>query len=166
MKIHVMGGEKTGKTSIVTQMADEAVETKFLPRRHDILHKTIRSSLGKEIDTEIIDTCGGLDYVESKGRNADGFIVCFSLSNGYTLDDLEKCIKSAKKHQNGDNFVCVVCGNKSDICDSPELQLNERLNSIVSKYGAKFTKTSAFDKESVENAFRLVVDMAIEKNSV
>ena len=154
IKIIVLGSSKVGKTSILKRYFKNEFDESFL------------STIGIEFTTQYFkfdDEKIRVDYVDTAGqetfraisanyiKKADGVILIFDITERSSFDLINMWIDEINKHNNINNIGKILLGNKIDLEDQREVQIDEGEN-LASSIKCKYMEVSAKTGENVTNA--------------
>ncbi|XP_061474108.1 ras-related protein Rab-43 isoform X2 [Rhineura floridana] len=158
-KLVLIGDASVGKTCLVQRFKTGA----FAERQGntigvDFTMKSLEIQ-GKRV--KIWDTAGQERFrtiTQSYYRSANGAILAYDISQRGSFQSIPRWIEDVRKYA-GSNIVQLLIGNKSDLSDLREVQLEEA-QSLAEHYDITCAiETSAKDSSNVEEAF---VKMATE----
>lgn len=168
LKVVILGDSNVGKTSLMNQ---------FVSKKFSRIHKaTIGADfLIKEFEADdylitmqIWDTAGQ-ERFQSLGaqfyRGADACMFVFDLTNGKSLESLITWREEFLAHSNpqdGDDFPCIVMGNKYDLFDEREVT-NRQMAEVCHRMKVDSLEVSAKDGTNVEEAFQQVARKVIKR---
>jgi Ras-related protein Rab-1A len=154
MKIIVLGSSKVGKTSVLKRYFKNEFDESFL------------STIGIEFTTQYFkfdDEKIRVDYVDTAGqetfraisanyiKKADGVILIFDITERSSFDLINMWIDEINKHNNINNIGKILLGNKIDLEDQREVQIDEGEN-LASSIKCKYMEVSAKTGDNVTNA--------------
>uniref|UniRef100_G1KNA1 Ras-related protein Rab-43 n=1 Tax=Anolis carolinensis TaxID=28377 RepID=G1KNA1_ANOCA len=160
-KLVLIGDASVGKTCLVQRFKTGA----FAERQGntigvDFTMKSLEIQ-GKRVKLQIWDTAGQERFrtiTQSYYRSANGAILAYDISKRSSFQSIPRWIEDVRKYA-GSNIVQLLIGNKSDLSDLREVQLEEA-QSLAERYDITCAiETSAKDSSNVEEAF---VKMATE----
>ncbi|CAI9546950.1 unnamed protein product [Staurois parvus] len=160
-KIVLIGDAGVGKTCVVQRFKSGVfVERQGSTIGVDFTMKTLEIQ-GKRVKLQIWDTAGQERFrtiTQSYYRSANGAIIAYDISKKKSFESVPRWIEDVKKYA-GSNIVQLLIGNKSDMHDFREVQLQDAEN-LANHYDIiNVIETSAKDSSNVEEAF---VKMAME----
>ncbi|CAH2313214.1 ras-related Rab-43 [Pelobates cultripes] len=160
-KIVLIGDAGVGKTCVVQRFKSGMfVERQGNTIGVDFTMKTIEIQ-GKRIKLQIWDTAGQERFrtiTQSYYRSANGAIIAYDITKKKSFASVPHWIEDVQKYA-GSNIVQLLIGNKSDMHEFREVQLEEA-KTLSQHYEIISTiETSAKDSSNVEEAF---VKMATE----
>ncbi|XP_005309147.1 ras-related protein Rab-43 isoform X2 [Terrapene carolina triunguis] len=158
-KLVLIGDASVGKTCLVQRFKTGAfAERQGSTIGVDFTMKSLEIQ-GKRV--KIWDTAGQERFrtiTQSYYRSANGAILAYDISKRSSFQSIPRWIEDVRKYA-GSNIVQLLIGNKSDLSDLREVQLEEAQN-LAEHYDIICAiETSAKDSSNVEEAF---VKMATE----
>lgn len=114
------------------------------------------------IKAQIWDTAGQERFKAFSSayyNGAHGAIIVYDISKRETFDNVENWLKEIKTHLNPEDTVQMLIGNKSDLSDKRQVQLDEG-QELAEKHDLFFMETSALKNEGgeVSNSFMCVIE--------
>ncbi|KAM9271886.1 ras-related protein Rab-43 [Cariama cristata] len=161
-KLVLIGDASVGKTCLVQRFKTGAfAERQGSTIGVDFTMKSLEIQ-GKRVKLQIWDTAGQERFrtiTQSYYRSANGAILAYDISKRGSFLSIPRWIEDVRKYA-GSNIVQLLIGNKSDLSDLREVQLEEA-QSLAEHYDNIICaiETSAKDSSNVEQAF---VKMATE----
>ncbi|XP_029456664.1 ras-related protein Rab-43 isoform X1 [Rhinatrema bivittatum] len=160
-KIVLIGDAGVGKTCVVQRFKTGIfVERQGNTIGVDFTMKTLDVQ-GKRVKLQIWDTAGQERFrtiTQSYYRSANGAIIAYDISKRESFQSIPRWIDDVRKYA-GSSIVQLLIGNKSDLYDLREVQL-EDAQKLAEHYDIiSAIETSAKDSSNVEEAF---VKMATE----
>uniref|UniRef100_A0A8C8SM38 Ras-related protein Rab-43 n=1 Tax=Pelusios castaneus TaxID=367368 RepID=A0A8C8SM38_9SAUR len=160
-KLVLIGDASVGKTCLVQRFKTGAfAERQGSTIGVDFTMKSLEIQ-GKRVKLQIWDTAGQERFrtiTQSYYRSANGAILAYDISKRGSFQSIPRWIEDVRKYA-GSNIVQLLIGNKSDLSDLREVQLEEA-QSLAEHYDIICAiETSAKDSSNVEEAF---VKMATE----
>mmetsp|Transcript_11460 Transcript_11460/g.12575 ORF Transcript_11460/g.12575 Transcript_11460/m.12575 type:complete len:188 (+) Transcript_11460:72-635(+) len=159
VSIILLGAGGTGKTALAIKFVKNAFVVDYDPTIEDAYRKQI--SVDNQIALlDIIDTAGQEEFSALRTmyyKEADGFILVFSLTEKQSLDELEdhySRIKDALCEQ--DYIPIVVAGNKCDLEENIQVPETDA-KTFSDKINASFFLTSAKTGRNVTEIFKETV---------
>ena len=120
IKIAIVGPGSVGKSAITQRIIDNTFVPDYDPTIEDLFEKILNID-GCKCNISILDTAGqedfaGLREVQMKDKN--GYIMCYSLINFRTFDDLQsfyETLMDVLDAEECDMKPMILCGNKCDL---------------------------------------------------
>ncbi|KAL3317472.1 hypothetical protein Ciccas_003884, partial [Cichlidogyrus casuarinus] len=158
-KITVLGDPGVGKTAILYQFTQNQFHETIDPTISEIFTKLSQFD-GEYARMTLQDTAGQDAFKamrEQYTRNANGFLIVYSITDQKSLDNVEKYYVSIKQIKNVDSFPCVMLvANKQDL--SSERSVSETCeNDLCQRLDLPKIDSSAKTKLNIEEAFHRVV---------
>lgn len=160
MKILVLGGANTGKTSLITRLKEDI----FLDYYESTLQSTTKVNIvqNKElIELEVIDLDGQTEFsiltYNKFAKGINGYVLVYSTTDRksfFLVDNLNQKLNDLV----GSKVPRVLIGNKKDL-DERAVSPKEG-QELANKINSPFIECSAYeenDKNNVEKAFRLLI---------
>ena len=113
---------------------------------------------------QIWDTAGQERYksiTSAYYKGSKGAFVVYDISRKETFENVDKWIGELKTNGSEDVLIMLV-GNKSDLEDKREIQIEE-VKKKAEQYKIAFCETSALDGKNVEYAFDILIDEIAKK---
>ena len=158
-KIILIGDSGVGKTNILTRYVND--EFSFSTQSTvgvEFSGKIIKKD-GKTIKLQIWDTAGEERYksiTSAYYKGSKGALVVYDISKRTTFENVNKWIDELKLKGNEDIIIMLV-GNKSDLEDKREVQIEEVENKSK-LYKIAFCETSAMNGKNIEQAFDSLIN--------
>lgn len=154
INIGVFGGTKVGKSCIIKRFVIDTFSTKYEPTIQDYYFKTMYIDNNK-YNIEIDD----VSHLDETKIKFDGYIFIFSLTSLTSLKDIDAIYSKLKL--NPKNLI-IFCANKSD--DENNIVIsNNMCTQISKKYDSPVFITSAKTAYGINDAFKCIVEIVIEK---
>lgn len=163
-KLVILGDGGVGKSALVIQF----VCHRFL-EYHD---PTIEDSFEQQcrIDDEpahldILDTAGQTEFTamrEQYMRNGEGFILCFSITDRRSFDELITYRNLINRVRPGEEIPIIIAGNKCDLEQKRKVKYEEGV-SLAQQLGCRYYETSAYLRKCIDDVFHGLVRAIREK---
>uniref|UniRef100_A0A0B6Z3J5 small monomeric GTPase n=1 Tax=Arion vulgaris TaxID=1028688 RepID=A0A0B6Z3J5_9EUPU len=163
-KIVILGDGGVGKSALVIQF----VCHRFL-EYHD---PTIEDSYEQQcrIDDEpahldILDTAGQTEFTamrEQYMRNGEGFVLCFSITDRRSFDELITYRSLINRVRAGEEIPIIIAGNKCDLEQKRKVKYEEG-QSLARQLGCRYYETSAYLRKCIDDVFHGIVREIREK---
>ena len=171
IKCVLIGDGAVGKTSLLWSYALSRFPEDYEPTVFDnyTCHVCVD---GKIVALNLWDTAGQEEYDRLRPlsyHSTDVFVIAFSLINKTSLSNItQKWLPELKAYC--PNAKIVLCGNKSDLADSPstraklaargqEIVTDEEAEAVAKSCGATYVRASALTQAGLKTVF----DSAIKK---
>lgn len=163
-KIVLIGDTSVGKSSVLVRFADDQFSDTYVTTIGvDFRFKTMIVN-DKIVKVQVWDTAGQERYrsiTNAYYRGVDAIVIVFDLTCKQSFNHIEGWIEEVSKYTNP-SVLKVVIGNKSDMTDDIKVS-KEDISLFENKYGIKIYEVSAKVAVNVDNAFKSLVDILIEK---
>ena len=163
-KLVLIGDSGVGKTNILTRYTkNEFSLTSQSTVGVEFGSKIIKKN-DKLIKLQIWDTAGQERYksiTSAYYKGSKGAFVVYDISRKETFENVDKWIGELKTNGSEDVLIMLV-GNKSDLEDKREIQIEE-VKKKAEQYKIAFCETSALDGKNVEYAFDILIDEIAKK---
>ena len=181
IKCVVVGDGAVGKTCLLISYTSNAFPGEYIPTVFDNYSANVMVD-SQAINLQLWDTAGQEDYVKLRPLsypNTDVFILCFSLVEPTSLENIESSwVSEVREHCKDVPFILV--GTKSDLRDdfslhSEEFKLkgwdpipSEKAKEVARRIGAcQYVECSALKqyhlKEVFEEAIRVALNPPVQK---
>ncbi|KAK3594021.1 hypothetical protein CHS0354_040772 [Potamilus streckersoni] len=141
-KIVVLGKAGVGKSALVVRFLTRRFIWEYDPTlectyKH---HTTIDE---ESVNMEILDTAGQEWTIQREGhvRWADGFVLVYAISDRQSFEEISN-IKQNLDDIKKTNSMCVLVGNKTDLCHERKVSYMEGQN-VATDMSCAFYETSA-----------------------
>ncbi|ELP89334.1 hypothetical protein EIN_286800 [Entamoeba invadens IP1] len=161
-KIVVFGFGSVGKSSITVRLVSDFFVQTYDPTIEDSYFVTMKVD-GKSYVLDILDTAGSEEYSTIRDvytRNADGFLVVYSITDRVSFDELDyfrKKIYTTQQKAYIEHIPIVLCGNKSDLESVRTVSIEEG-EKLAEEWRVSFYETSAKNKININEIFIEVVN--------
>ena len=158
-KIILVGDSGVGKTNILTRYINN--EFSFSTQSTvgvEFSGKMIKKD-GKAIKLQIWDTAGEERYksiTNAYYKGSKGALVVYDISKRTTFENVNKWIDELKL-KGSEDIIIMLVGNKSDLEDKREVQIEEVENKSK-LYKIAFCETSAMNGKNIEQVFDSLTD--------
>ena len=131
-KVVVLGSGGVGKSALTVQFVSGHFMEKYDPTIEDFYRKEI------EVDStpcvlEILDTAGTEQFASMRDlyiKNGQGFVVCYSLTNHQTFQDIKTMKEQIVRVKGNDKVPILLVGNKVDLDHQREVPTVEGMVSF------------------------------------
>ncbi|CRL05880.1 CLUMA_CG018920, isoform A [Clunio marinus] len=155
-KVVLLGEGKVGKSSILLRFVHDqfnknhlsTVQASFMNKKINFDNKRVNLNIWDTAGQEIFHALGPIYY-----RNSHGAILVYDISSEDSFDKIKVWIKELKKIV-GNDIVCVIVGNKTDLIKDQKLSYDPEPHlSYAKSVGAMHFLTSAKLNENIDEAF-------------
>lgn len=166
-KVVVLGSGGVGKSALTVQFVSGHFMEKYDPTIEDFYRKEI------EVDNtpcvlEILDTAGTEQFASMRDlyiKNGQGFVVCYSLTNHQTFQDIKTMKEQIVRVKGTDKVPILLVGNKVDLENLREVPTVEGM-ALAQIWGCSFVESSAKNRTNVNEVFAEIVrEMNLKNNS-
>ena len=160
LKCFVLGSQGSGKTNLIVQYTEGYYYSDFLFTMPNDT-KTICIQ-GKQVTLCISEDCSELpaSYSEMHIQNSDLFVICFSLINMDSFNEvrtLHQRIKDAKEKY----FSIIIVGTKSDDIEH-RVVTDDQIKELSTELRCNYFLTSALQNTNITEAFEFLVNQYIQ----
>lgn len=166
-KLVIVGDGGVGKTSIITRYIKDKFTQGYEPTLEDNYTTKIKISDTETLEVEIADTAGQEDYKPLRDKymvEGELFFVVYSIIDARSLQMAENLLEQIKSLKEGEPFKFILIGNKCDLTDQRSVPQIDGQN-LANKFGGKFFETSALSKQNIDEVFRTIGKLYLEKGS-
>jgi Ras-related protein Rab-1A len=153
-KLLLIGDSSVGKSSILTQFADQAFISSYISTIGvDFKIRTIDLD-GKIIKLHAWDTSGEERFrtiTSSYYRGTHGIIIVYDITDRDSFKHVKYCIKEVEKYAS-DNVKMLLVGNKCDLESKREVSKQEG-KELANEYKIPFLETSAKENSNINETF-------------
>ncbi|KAJ5076542.1 gtp-binding protein ypt1 [Anaeramoeba ignava] len=168
-KVVIIGSANVGKTSLIKRyIDDDFIFSKKTTIGIDFKTKDVEIE-GKIVRLQIWDTAGqeiyrnSISFSSSIYKNADIFMIVFDLTEEKSLNKIGSYLNEIENNCRT-NPLIVIVGNKSDLIEKENGNVEERINEILKGREFKFVKTSAKDGTNVNELFYEIAKKLTEES--
>ncbi|KII64422.1 GTPase HRas [Thelohanellus kitauei] len=162
--IVMLGIGGVGKTALVQRLHKNIFDKTYIPTVEEFNQKTIVLD-GKKYNIDITDTAGQECFhtmLDEYIRNADGFVLVYSVADPCSFDSLKKSIEKVREIKETDNipmigiFICYfkVAANKFDLGSKMDPTIVEKFQKT---FDVPVLDTSASIDMNVEKLFQMIL---------
>ena len=163
-KLVLIGDSGVGKTNILTRYTKNEFSLATQSTVGVEFGSKIIKKNEKLIKLQIWDTAGQERYksiTSAYYKGSKGAFVVYDISRKPTFENVDKWIRELKTNGSEDVLIMLV-GNKSDLEDKREVQIDE-VKKKAEQYKIAFCETSALDGKNIEHAFDSLIDEIAKK---
>ncbi|NVM02274.1 MAG: GTP-binding protein [Candidatus Helarchaeota archaeon] len=163
-KLILFGNIAVGKTSIIDRYVNNKFENEYISTMgYNVFEKTIDIN-GNSVSFMIFDIGGQEKFEELRKKYAEGANVALLV---YDITNRESFTNIKKWHQDlinfTDNAFFILIGNKVDLEEARQVQMNEGADLAKEIQASGFFETSAKTNVEINNAFYKLAQMLLEK---
>ena len=163
-KLVLIGDSGVGKTNILTRYTKNEFSLATQTTVGVEFGSKIIKKNDKLIKLQIWDTAGQERYksiTSAYYKGSKGAFVVYDISRKPTFENVDKWIGELKTNASEDVLIMLV-GNKSDLEDKREVQIDE-VKKKAEQYKIAFCETSALEGKNIEQAFDSLIDEIAKK---
>jgi Ras-related protein Rap-2C len=157
-KVVVLGSGGVGKSALTVQFVSGHFMEKYDPTIEDFYRKEI------EVDNtpcvlEMLDTDGTEQFASMRdhnNKNGQGFVVCYSLTNHQTFQDIKTMKEQIVRVKGSDKVPILLVANKVDLENQREVPTVEGM-ALAQIWGCTFIESSAKSRMNVNEVFAEIV---------
>ena len=168
VKLILVGESNVGKTSLLRQYVEHLFqEDKITTIGYDTMYKEIEFEEGK-IMLQIWDTCGQEQFrtinqlfVKNSKifmKNSKIALLVYDITKKETFDELKNFWYSYIIGAVGKNIIIGIAGNKSDLYENEQVNINE-VETFAKEINAIFKETTAKNSDAITS---LIQEMALK----
>jgi small GTP-binding protein len=166
-KFIVVGSSGVGKTALLKRLIDDKFSADIGPTIGVEYVSTVIEIDGKALKLQIWDTAGQEKFrsiAKSYFRHAVGAVLCFSLSDRQSFDDLAIWLSDVQQYCDP-NASVIVIGNKLDLVSARVVTAVEAQRFALIHH-LTYIEASALEGENVNEAFYRVTRSVYEKSQL
>jgi len=165
IKICLLGEANVGKTSLVYRFIEDKFRGNYKSTLGvNLLKKDMKIKKFGDVSAQIWDL-GGQESFRSLRKlyleGANGALVIYDCTKRSSFEKLEDWILDFKDARGDEPLILI--GNKTDLKDTIKVQESEGVE-LAKKYNMEFILTSAKTGSNVENAFKEIINIILEKS--
>ena len=163
-KLVLIGDSGVGKTNILTRYTKNEFSLATQATVGVEFGSKIIKKNDKLIKLQIWDTAGQERYksiTSAYYKGSKGAFVVYDISRKPTFENVDKWIGELKTNASEEVLIMLV-GNKSDLEDKREVQIDE-VKKKAEQYKIAFCETSALEGKNIEQAFDSLIDEIAKK---
>ena len=163
-KLVLIGDSGVGKTNILTRYTKNEFSLATQTTVGVEFGSKIIKKNDKLIKLQIWDTAGQERYksiTSAYYKGSKGAFVVYDISRKPTFENVDKWIGELKTNASEDVLIMLV-GNKSDLEDKREVQIDE-VKKKAEQHKIAFCETSALKGNNIEQAFDSLIDEIAKK---
>ncbi|KAK3883646.1 hypothetical protein Pcinc_012056 [Petrolisthes cinctipes] len=159
-RIVVLGEGGVGKSALTLQFVSHNFLEYHDPTIEDAYQRQAVID-GEPALLDILDTAGQIEFTamrEQYMRCGEGFLICYSLTDRRSFDEVIAYKKLITKVRASDPISVVLVGNKVDLDDPMHRKVStEEGQALAQAWGCPFFETSAALRHFVDDAFHMLV---------
>ena len=165
LKLLIIGDSAVGKTSMLLKYTDN-----FFPESHlatigvEFKTKDIQYN-GYNINLQVWDTAGQERFksiTKSFFRNANGIIFVYDITQKNSFKNVKDWIKDSEANDSG--FKRILVGNKIDLQNKRQVQLNE-VKDWADKKNLEVIEASAKTGANIDKAVMKLIELILQNKS-
>ena len=158
--VAVLGDTACGKSSIIERLISGAFTQTYTPTAAENYMTTLHDGDIRKASLQLFDTAGGFEFpvmLRLTITKCQAFVVVYSIGSRKSLEIAKSQIEEIARVK-GQNFPCVLVGNKRDLdlTDEREVSFERGLQTAV-QHGCSYIETSAKDNENTLETFQTLV---------
>ena len=164
-KILLLGDCNVGKTSFILRYTEDKFEdTHISTIGVDFKTKLFNLNSEEILKLQIWDTAGQDKFksiTKNYFRGSNGIILMYDITSSYSFVNIKNWITQIRDSV-GDNTCIIIVGNKSDLEDSREINI-EKGFILANEYKLSFFESSAKENMSVNEIFESLISQMLRK---
>ena len=166
IKLFLLGDSTVGKSSLILKYIKDTFKKIYTPTiGFDNKGKSIILKNGKKVKIHFCDTAGQERYRSiafNLIKSATGIILMYDITKKETFKAIPEWVENVRDHK-GKDFPIVLIGNKCDLEEKREVQIEEGKEEAI-KNGFSFFETSSKDGINVQEAVLELVSKIFTPN--
>ena len=166
IKLFLLGDSTVGKSSLILKYIKDTFKKIYTPTiGFDNKGKNIILKNGKKVKIHFCDTAGQERYRSiafNLIKSATGIILMYDITKKETFKAIPEWVENVRDHK-GKDFPIVLIGNKCDLEEKREVQIEEGKEEAI-KNGFSFFETSSKDGINVQEAVLELVSKIFKPN--
>ena len=159
-EVAVLGDIACGKSSIIERFTSGSFEHTYAPTAAEVYTATLYDGDTRKANLQLFDTAGGFEFpvmLRLTITKCQAFIVVYSIDSQKSLQVAKRQIEEIATVK-GQNFPCVLVGNKRDLelTGQREVSFEQGLQVAV-QHGCSYIETSAKQNEHIIETFQTMV---------
>ena len=164
-KMILIGDSGVGKSNILSRYINNSFSETTRSTVGVELSAKVEEINNTKIKIQIWDTAGQERYksiTKTYYKGAKGALIIYDITNKESFKNVDKWINDLKESGDDDVSILIV-GNKCDLEASREVTTDE-VKKKAELYKMAYCETSALKGENIDNAFRTLIKIVVEKN--
>ena len=164
-KMILIGDSGVGKSNILSRYINNSFSETTRSTVGVELSAKVEEINNTKIKIQIWDTAGQERYksiTKTYYKGAKGALIVYDITNKESFKNVDKWINDLKESGDDDVSILIV-GNKCDLEASREVTTDE-VKKKAELYKMDYCETSALKGENIDNAFRTLIKIVVEKN--
>ena len=164
-KMILIGDSGVGKSNILSRYINNSFSEATRSTVGVELSAKVEEINNTKIKIQIWDTAGQERYksiTKTYYKGAKGALIVYDITNKESFKNVDKWINDLKESGDDDVSILIV-GNKCDLEASREVTTDE-VKKKAELYKMAYCETSALKGENIDNAFRTLIKIVVEKN--
>ncbi|XP_005106616.1 GTP-binding protein Rit2 [Aplysia californica] len=163
-KLVILGDGGVGKSALVIQFVCHRFQEYHDPTIEDSFEQQCRID-DEPAHLDILDTAGQTEFTamrEQYMRNGEGFILCFSITDRRSFEELVAYRNLINRVRAGEEIPIIIAGNKCDLEQKRKVKYEEGV-SLARQLGCRYYETSAYLRKCIDDVFHGIVREIREK---
>ncbi|KAJ8603826.1 hypothetical protein CTAYLR_000258 [Chrysophaeum taylorii] len=165
IRLLMIGDSSVGKTSLVIRYDEDTFSTKYMTTIGvDYRDKFIEVD-GRPIKLQIWDTAGQERFRSLTANffgKADGFVVCFDVSNRTSFGHIRNWISDVQQHKRGEVDV-ALCGCKCDVEARVREVSEQEARGLADEFKVPYYEASAKMNTNVAQTFEELAEKVVRR---
>ena len=164
-RIITLGDSKVGKSSLIVQFIDNKFSFNYMSTvGFDLKRKVMKFNDNEEIKIVLHDTAGQERFrslTTNYIKKANGILLVYDITDRKSFDNIKNWMDNIHE-ETGDKLPIILVGNKIDLNKERAVLKNEG-EEKAKEFGLRFYETSAKEGNNVQECFRELVELIVEK---
>ncbi|XP_066935295.1 GTP-binding protein Di-Ras2-like [Clytia hemisphaerica] len=164
----LLGGAKTGKTSVLNRFISDTFTHRYRPTIEDHITHTIAHK-GNICVCLFVDTCGGNDFPAMKRlaiTKGNAFLLLYSIDNRNSFQEAKRTAEEIiSLKDTSEDVKIMLIANKTDLDDRREVSKQEGLDLVddlnTGNVSSMFFEVSAFTGNGIKDIFTELLQLFI-----
>ncbi|XP_059176574.1 GTP-binding protein Rit2-like [Physella acuta] len=157
-KLVILGDGGVGKSALVIQFVSHRFIEYHDPTIEDSFEQQCRID-DEPAHLDILDTAGQTEFTamrEQYMRNGEGFVLCFSITDRRSFDELITYKNLINRVRSGEDIPVIIAGNKCDLEQKRKVKYEEGV-ALAQQLGCRYYETSAYLRKCIDDVFHGIV---------